>query len=539
MRFGTQGLALSAGPESMMMGAMSEPLYLTTAIDYVNGRPHLGHAYEKVLTDTLARHARRQGRPVFFLTGVDEHGMKVQQSAQKLGIEPQALADQNAAHFRELSDRLGISYDDFIRTSEPRHREVVCRILQQLFDDGQIYEGTYQGFYSPKQEQFLTEDDKENGAWPERFGEVIELREKVYYFRLSAHQDWLVAYLKEHPDWIYPAFRTREVLGALERPIPDLCISRPSARLSWGIPLPFDADQVTYVWFDALINYISVHGYQNGQVGAWWPAVHVIGKDIMVPAHAIYWPIMLHAIGVSMPARLLVHGFWTRNLEVMSKSTGNVVDPLTLIDTYGRDAFRYYVLREMALGQDADFNLTQFHQRYQSELGNNLGNLVNRALSMLHRYRQGIVPPRDAEETSPLDEALRQDLLSAITLFHSLMDSWQIHLALGELWKGITRTNQYIEESAPWTLAKDPQLSSRLDAVLRHMIEAVWLIGSELQSILPDSSAGILQQLGQPSALPFAAQASWPNWQSSGPISSPTPLFPRIDPPSEDTTKSS
>ncbi|MEO0454141.1 MAG: class I tRNA ligase family protein, partial [Verrucomicrobiota bacterium] len=355
---------------------MNDHFYITTAIDYVNGRPHLGHAYEKVLTDTLARWSRRQQRQVTFLTGVDEHGMKVQQSAEKLGRDPQEFCDEMAGHFKDLYDRLGISYDDFIRTTETRHKRVVQRILQEIHDQGDIYSGSYEGYYSPRQEQFLTEEDIVDGEWPESFGEVVHLSEKVYYFKLSKYQDWLVGFLKANPDWIFPSFRTKEVLGALAKPIPDLCISRPKSRLSWGIPLPFDQDQVTYVWFDALINYISSPGYEAGKTGEAWPAIHVIGKDIMVPAHAIYWPIMLKALGVEMPKRLLVHGFWTSNQEKMSKTTGNVVDPLSLIDVYGRDAFRYYVLREMALGQDADFSLESFHTRYQSELGNNLGNLV-------------------------------------------------------------------------------------------------------------------------------------------------------------------
>ncbi|MEM6602322.1 MAG: class I tRNA ligase family protein, partial [Verrucomicrobiota bacterium] len=442
-------------------------------------------AYEKVLTDMLARYERRKGKGVFFLTGVDEHGMKVQQSAAAQNREPQDLADENAARFRALYDELDVGYDDFVRTTEDRHKQVVQRILQELFDKGEIYEGQYEGFYSAKQEQFLTDDDKVDGEWPADFGEVVHLQEKVYYFKLSQYQDWLVGFLNENPDWIYPSFRTKEVLGKLDQPIPDMCISRPSSRLSWGIPLPFDKDQVTFVWFDALINYISVIGYEGGQVGDWWPAVHVIGKDIMAPAHAVYWPIMLKAIGVPMPQRLLVHGFWTMDQAKMSKSEGNVVDPLELVEVYGRDAFRYYVLREMALGQDADFSLDQFHQRYQSELGNNLGNLLNRTVSMIGRYRDGAVPQQ--VNGSELETAMKADVLASISKYRELMDQWQVHLALTELWKGITRTNQYIEEAAPWKLAKDEARAERLDCVLNHMATALWMLGSELQPILPDS----------------------------------------------------
>ncbi len=510
---------------------MAEKFYITTAIDYVNGRPHLGHAYEKVLTDMLARFERRRGKDVFFLTGVDEHGMKVQQSAAAQGREPQDLANENAGHFRSLSDDLGISYDDFIRTSEPRHKKVVQTILQKLFDAGEIYEGQYEGFYSAKQEQFLTEDDKVNGEWPSQYGDVVHLQEKVYYFKLSQYREWLIEFLKSNPDWIYPSFRTKEVLGALDKPIPDLCISRPVSRLSWGIPLPFDEDQVTYVWFDALINYISVIGFDGEKAGDWWPAIHVIGKDIMVPAHAVYWSIMLRAIGVPMPKRLLVHGFWTLNQAVMSKSTGNVIDPLSLVEVYGRDAFRYYVLREMALGQDADFSADQFHQRYQSELGNNLGNLLNRSISMVARYREGLVPLQCTD--TELETQLKTDVLSSIVKYRELMDQWQVHLALTELWKGITRANQYIEEAAPWKLAKDGANQERLDTVLNHMVTALWVLGSELEPVLPDSAAKILEQLAIDHPLPHSTEVTWPQWVSKVPLGKPVPLYPRVERASE------
>jgi methionyl-tRNA synthetase len=506
---------------------MATDFYITTAIDYVNGRPHLGHAYEKVLTDTLARWARRQGQSVFFLTGVDEHGMKVQQSAAKAGQDPQTFCDRMSGHFRDLYDRLDISYDDFIRTTEDRHKEVVQAILSKIHDDGDIYPGTYEGYYSPRQEQFLTEDDQVDGQWPEQFGEVVHLSETVYYFRLSKYQDWLASYLKENPDWIFPAFRTKEVLGALEKPIPDLCISRPTSRLNWGIPLPFDSDQVTYVWFDALINYVSGSGFKNGQAGEAWPAVHVIGKDIMVPAHAIYWPIMLKAAGIPMPKRLLVHGFWTSNSEKMSKTTGNVVDPLELIDVYGRDAFRYYVLREMALGQDADFSVDSFHTRYQSELGNNLGNLVQRTISMLHRYRGGIIP--EAGDVAPQEESLSNAVLESIRDYRSLMEEWQPHRALTELFRGITRANQYIEECAPWKLAKEESEKNRLDTVLHSMIEAIYLLISELEPILPDTVEQTLSQLGGWEVHPASDELIWTYAHGGKKVAEAKPLFPRIE----------
>lgn len=507
---------------------MSARFFITTAIDYVNGKPHLGHAYEKVLADFLARFRRRAGDAVFFLTGVDEHGLKVQQSAQKEGVDPQAFCDRNAALFQELCAKLSISNDDFIRTTETRHKDVVRLILQKLHDAGEIYAGEYEGYYSPKQEQFLTEKDMVDGKFPAAFGEVIRLKEPVYYFRLEKHRAWLQGVLRDNPDWIFPAFRTREVLGALEEPVGDLCISRPKSRLAWGIPLPFDEEQVTYVWFDALINYISVLGYGGGTLDARWPAVHVIGKDILVPAHAVYWPAMLHALGLPLPQRLLVHGFWLRNQEKMSKSVGNVVDPLDVIGVYGPDAFRYFVLREMALGQDADFSPEQFHQRYQSELGNNLGNLVNRAVSMVARYRDGVVPA-PAATPAPAAAAMRRDVLEAVQAYRAGVDKLQIHLALGELWKGITRANQYVEESAPWKLAKDPAQAGALDEVLHELVASLLLLLGELEPLLPVTVARARAQLGGLDLPPGTGAPVWPSVTQGHRLGTAEPLFPRIE----------
>jgi methionyl-tRNA synthetase len=508
---------------------MPSSYFITTAIDYVNGKPHLGHAYEKVLTDFLARFRRRSGDEVFFLTGVDEHGLKVQQSAQKEGVEPQVLCDRNATLFRELYDRLHVSYDDFIRTTEDRHKSVVRLILQKLHDAGEIYSGEYEGHYSPKQEQFLTEKDMVDGRFPEEYGEVIRLKEPVYFFRLEKHRVWLQQMIQEHPDWIFPAFRAREVMGALEQPIGDLCISRPKSRLAWGIPLPFDESQVTYVWFDALINYISAPGYDGRAVDARWPAVHVIGKDILVPAHAVYWPIMLKALGLPLPKQLLVHGFWLRNQEKMSKSVGNVVDPLDVIGVYGPDAFRYFVLREMALGQDADFSPEQFHQRYQSELGNNLGNLVNRAVSMVARYREGVVPSSAPETAGPEEAALHADVLEAVRAYRSGVEKLQIHMALAELWKAITRANQYAEASAPWKLAKDPAQAARLDRVLHELVAVLQLLLGELEPLIPGTVARACGQLGGLAPAAGTGEPTWPAPPAGHRLGAPEPLFPRVE----------
>jgi len=350
--------------------------YITTAIDYVNGSPHIGHAYEKILTDVIARHRRLLGDTVYFLTGTDEHGQKVQQTAKKRGIEPQAFADEISAEFKAMLPKLLISNDDFIRTTEERHKKVVREILQSLFDKGDIYKGEYRGFYSLRQEQFLQEKDRSpDGTWPEIYGEVSEIIEPNYFFKLKAYQPWLVEFLSKNEDFIFPRFRHKQVTEFLKESLNDLCISRPKERLEWGIPLPFDESYVTYVWFDALVNYFSAVADKPGK----WPATwHVIGKDILVPPHAVYWPIMLHAAGIPLPKGILAHGWWMTRGSKMSKSSGNAFNPLDLATEFGADSLRYFLIREMNVGQDSDFSRELFLIRYNSDLANDLGNLVNR-----------------------------------------------------------------------------------------------------------------------------------------------------------------
>ncbi|MFZ5806435.1 MAG: methionine--tRNA ligase [Verrucomicrobiota bacterium] len=502
--------------------------YITTAIDYVNGLPHLGHAYEKVLTDSLARYRRHREEKAFFLTGTDEHGQKVQKAAEKAGRDAQDFCDEMSGNFQALCKKLEISNDDFIRTTQKRHKDIVRGILADLHKKGEIYEGEYEGYYSTRQEQFLTEKEMVDGKFPEEYGEVARLKEKVWFFRMEKHQDWLKDYLKKNPDFIFPEFRQREVLGALENRIGDLCISRPKSRLAWGISLPFDEEQVTYVWFDALINYISAVGYGTAKFKEFWPAIHVIGKDILVPAHAIYWPTMLHACGVEMPAKIIAHGWWTQNKEKMSKSVGNVVDPLALVDVYGVDAFRYFVLREMSVGHDADFSREQFHQRYQSDLGNELGNLVNRVVSMIRRYREGKIPAREISARAPLDEDLEQKIAQALAGYRKNMESLQIHLALRELWSGFQRANQYVEETAPWKLAKDAAQAKRLDCVLAQMATSVAILSFELESIIPQTAAKIFSQLGFKEGKDEDF-AQWSKQLEGKIVGDPVPLFPRIE----------
>jgi methionyl-tRNA synthetase len=471
--------------------------YITTAIDYVNGSPHIGHAYEKVLTDVIARHRRLRGESVYFLTGTDEHGQKVQQTARARGIDPQVFCDTMTEEFRALYGRLNVSYNDFIRTTEPRHKEVVQGFLQKLHDEGEIYLGEYRGYYSPRQEQFLQEKDRVDGKWPEIYGEVQELSEPNYFFRLAKHQQWLIDHIESHPDFIFPRFRAKQVLEFLKEPVNDLSISRPRERLEWGIPFPFDPNYVTYVWFDALVNYVTGAGYGTPDFEKRWPAdMHVIGKDILVPPHAVYWPIMLHALGIEPPKQLVVHGWWNSGGAKMSKSTGNIVNPLDLIGQFGVDAFRFFVMREMNVGQDSDFTAELFLARYSSDLANDLGNLLNRTLNMTHRYNGGVVPEAtvsDApeQELRTLWETTRPEVMS-------LFDGLQFHTGLDRTFNFIRSINRYAEQRAPWKLAKSTVESDKaiLHTTLANMAEALRLGVTLLEPVMPETRAKVGALLG-------------------------------------------
>jgi len=502
--------------------------YITTAIDYVNGSPHLGHAYEKVLTDVIARFRRQMGDQVHFLTGADEHGQKVQASARKQGIEPQAYVDATAAEFRALYDRLNISYDDFIRTTEPRHKKVVCDVLQKLFDQGEIYQAEYRGFYSTRQEQFLQEKDRlPDGTWPEIFGEVTAIVEQNYFFRLKKYQDWLIDYLKTHEDFIFPKYRQKQVIEFLKEPLNDLCISRPRERLEWGIALPFDSNYVTYVWFDALLNYYS------GVVDkGYWPAdFNVIGKDILVPPHAVYWPIMLHAFGLPPPKALLVHGFWMQSGAKMSKSTGAAVNPLDLIDQFGVDAFRYFLIREMNVGQDSEFTVEQFMVRYNSELANNLGNLVNRALNMTTKFAGGVLPAAE------VIEELELELLAVWTKTRDelvpLGETFQFHTALERTMTFLTATNSYIDKRAPWKLGKstEPKDQALLRTTLATIAEASRLAVTAMLHVTPASTQKIYEAFGYTPGTEWQAELEWGTKLNGAKVSPALVLFPRPEKP--------
>ncbi|HUA69266.1 MAG TPA: methionine--tRNA ligase [Candidatus Saccharimonadales bacterium] len=520
---------------------MNKRFYITTAIDYVNGQPHLGHAYEKIVTDVIARSRRSLGQEVFFLTGLDEHGQKVQQAAQAEGKTPQAYCDELAADWQAFAKKLELTNDDFVRTTQSRHKEFVQAILARLHAAGQFYKATYEGFYSAKEETFLTEKDRlPDGSFDPAYGEVVNLKEDNYYFKLGEHQQWLIDYIEKNPALIQPDYRRNEVLGFLKNnTLEDLCISRPASRLNWGIPLPFDKDFVTYVWFDALVNYISIpaaHGdetilstlnnskfkTQNSKLNLWPAGIHVIGKDIL-KFHAVYWPIMLKAMELPLPKQILVHGFWQKDGEKISKSTGNIVDPIAVIDEWGLDAFRFYVLRELDIGPDGNWTDAGFKARYQAELANGLGNLVNRSLSMLKRYRNGVVPTQSDKCFVEADEIIKETRLC--------LELNRLQAALQSIWQFIIRANQYVDRTAPFKLAKDPAQAKRLDEVLYNLAETCRVLAVLLWPFLPGTAAKIYRQLGLTGEPDKFSEATWGALKPGHKIGEPAPLFPRRDNP--------
>jgi methionyl-tRNA synthetase len=520
---------------------MSKRFYITTAIDYVNGHPHLGHAYEKIVADVMARAQRSLGNEVFFLTGLDEHGQKVQQAALKENKSPQDYCDELAVVWKDVATQLNLFLDDFIRTTEARHKAVVQAILTRLHAEGHFYKAKYTGYYSPKEETFLTEKDRlADGRFDPVYGEVIQLAEDNYWFKLREHQPWLISYIEANPDFIYPASRRNEVLGLLKNnTLEDLCITRPASRLNWGIPVPFDPEFVTYVWFDALVNYVTApaaHGdsvvcdtlkpkleIQEPKVSLWPADVHLIGKDIL-KFHSVYWPIMLKAMGLPLPRQLLVHGWWQKDGEKMSKSTGNIVEPSRLIREWGIDAFRYFVVRELDIGPDGNWTDAGFEARYHAELANGLGNLVNRSLSMLKRYRDGKVPKPATDLASAAEEA--------VTAATKNLREHHLQSALQSIWALVDRTNLYVEQTAPFKLAKDPGQSLRLDEVLYNLVEVCRVLAVLLWPFLPGTSAKIYAQLGLSGSPDKFAFARWGGLATGQHIGEINPLFPRKDPPS-------
>jgi len=512
--------------------------YITTAIDYTNGAPHIGHAYEKVLADVITRHRRLAGEDAYYLTGVDQHGQKVQQTAEKEGVNPATFAQRNTKKFLKLWSKLNVNYDGWAETVDPRHKACVQKILTRLHDEGQIYKKQYQGFYSVRQEQFLTDKERgEDGEFGAEWGEVEERDEENYYFKLSEHAEWLRQYVETHDDFVIPSFRKAEVLNAIDRAADtDLCISRPKTRLRWGIEMPFDSEYVTYVWFDALINYISFAGYlaeEGSELPDFeklWPAnIHVLGKDILVPSHSIYWTAMLHAIGFTdeqMPS-LLVHGWWNIKGEKMSKSIGNVVDPDALADQFGPEALRYYLVRDIVTGKDANFDADRLVSIYNSELANDLGNLCNRALNMSKRFLGSIMEVSDYDDDDSI--ALRKSLSDSLENYQKAMSHYDTSAALRALNEHVSFCNGYAERNRPWELAKDEENKPKLATVLYHMVESCAHISILLSPVTPEACAKIQGQLRLPElGDKKIADLQWGLIPAGHEIGKPKPVFPRI-----------
>ena len=532
---------------------MPKEFFITTAIDYTNSPPHIGHAYEKVLADVIARYHRLKRGKVFFLTGVDQHGQKVQQSAAKAGVPPAQFVKGITQQFRDLWKALDVKYNAWAATIDPLHKKCVRGILQRLFDEGQIYKDKQAGYYSIRQEQFLT--DKERGAdgqFGPEWGEVEFREEENYYFKLNQHKDWLLSYIDNRKDAVIPDFRQTELRNAVEKLSGDLCISRPKSRLDWGIELPFDKDFVTYVWFDALTNYISFAGYDprqstlNSQPSTFrdkWPALQIIGKDILIPAHGIYWLIMLHALGFSDEAmpQLLVHGWWNLAGAKMSKSAGNVIDPFVLADKYGSGALRYYLMRDIARGTDADFDEKLLLERYHNELGNKIGNLVNRSLSMATNY-SGIVlkKPTEAKLSQFSDyfgqvykACMNEAEIGGAQIFEKDEEGRPVG-ALGAVLRLAEEANAFVEAEKPWRLRKDRK-TDRLGAVLYQLAEVVRIIAILISPVVPKAAHGVFDQLNWKMELSGKEErfslkdAEWGGLPDGHVVGKPIPLFPRIE----------
>ncbi|MEN8736597.1 MAG: methionine--tRNA ligase [Akkermansiaceae bacterium] len=512
--------------------------FITTAIDYPNGKPHIGHAYEKILADVLTRYARLKGEEAYFLTGVDQHGQKMVKTAEAEGVNVATLTKRNTKRFLKLWEKLGLEFDGWAETTDDRHKACVQGILTELEAQGQLYKKSYSGYYSVRQEQYLTDRDRnEAGEFGPEWGEVEEREEENWYFKLTEHVEWLRATVERDDLKIIPEFRKSEVLNALERSgDTDLCISRPKERMSWGIPLPFDPDFVTYVWFDALINYISFAGYQKPEgsdlpdFDGLWPAdLQIIGKDILVPAHAIYWPCMLHAMGfeaAQMPT-LLVHGFWNIKGDKMSKSLGNIVDPDELADKFGPDTLRYYLCRDIRSGKDSDFDIERLVMLFNTELANDLGNLLNRSINMTKGFCNSTIS--DTNTTDEGDAALRQSLADSTAAYRKAMDNCDVDQALQAINAHVTHCNGYLERNKPWEMKKDESKLPRVGEILSHTAESCAHLAVLLKPILPEASAKIFGQLNLETANDLKLDdLKWGLLQAGHQTGKPKPVFPRI-----------
>ena len=515
--------------------AKNNTFYITTPIYYVNDVPHIGHAYTTVAADVLARYWRLRGREVFLLTGLDEHGQKVQQAATKAGIDPQAHCDKLAPQFETLWKKLNISNNAFIRTSDQQHKSVVQRYLQQLYDRQLIYKADYSGWYCTFDERFWTEKDVADGLCPDCKRPVEQLSEHNYFFKMGQYQEQLLDHIKHHPSFIRPESRRNEVLGFLQtQKLGDLSISRPKSRLSWGIELPFDTGYVTYVWFDALVNYVSALEYlprENPVDQRFWPAnVHLVGKDILT-THAVYWSTMLMALNLPLPETIFAHGWWTVDGEKMSKSRGNVVDPNTVVERFGADAFRYFLLREVPFGQDGDFSQAAMITRVNSDLANGLGNLLSRTLTLIERTQAGQIPAPGT--IGPAEQELQT---ATVTLLHESLprhlEQLEFHRALEAIWQVVQLANQYVDKTAPWSLAKHENEAEQLRTVLYTMAETLRCLSLATYPVMPTSAQSLCSQLGISADFPDSLlnhKIEWGGLKPGTAIHKGQSLFPRIE----------
>jgi len=494
---------------------------------YVNDKPHIGHAYTCVVADTLARYRKLKGDDVFFLTGTDEHGEKIEAEANKRNVKPQELADGMVVHFKNLWQSLSISYDDFIRTTEERHIKVVQKFFQNLVSFGDIYKGKYSGWYCVPCESFWTKTQLKDDKCPECNREVHKLEEEGYFFKLSKYGDVLLQYYNEHPDFINPSSRRSEVINFVKEGLKDLCITR--SKLSWGIPVAEEPGLSIYVWFDALLNYISAAGYLDDEkrFKYLWPAdVHFVGKDIL-KFHAVIWPSLLLAAGLSLPRKVFAHGWWMAEGRKMSKSLGNVMDTDVLVKKYGADALRYFLLREISPGLDGNFSISAMEKRFNADLANDLGNLLNRTISMVEQYFQGVVP--DSNQPREMDDQVVEDAVKILQRVNELMEKLDFSLALEAIWQFINRANKYIEDAQPWRLKKEN--SPALNTVLWTLMESLRIVAILIFPFMPCKAAEMYSQIGMDDKIEEKrlSDLKWGLMKPGISVRKGNPLFPRIE----------
>jgi methionyl-tRNA synthetase len=504
--------------------------YISTPIYYPSDRLHIGHAYCTTVADTVARYKRLADYDVFFLTGSDEHGQKIERKAKEVGVTPIEYVDKIVASFKHLWEKLNISHDDFIRTTELRHREVVQSIFQKIYDQGDIYKSAYEGWYCTPCETFWLERQLTDGKCPDCGRSVELLKEESYFFRMSKYQDRLLAYIEDNPDFIQPTSRRNEMINFIKGGLEDLCVSR--TTFDWGIPVPFDTKHVVYVWFDALTNYITAAGYlhDHEKFAKYWPAdIHLVGKEI-VRFHSIIWPIILMALGVELPKMVYGHGWLVVEGDKMSKSKGNVIDPLALIDEFGADAIRYFLLREITLGMDGNFSRDALINRINADLANDLGNLLHRTLNMVGRFNNGVIEAGAEIET--IDHDLSHLAQNTACEYEKAMEHMDINGAIKTVWALISRTNKYIDETAPWALAKDPAKKGRLNTVLYNLAETLRVVSILISPFMPATAPKIWAQLGIADNLAnmrLNDAKSWGRLAAGTQVMKPEPIFPRIE----------